>query len=156
MLRELSVGSRGAQMRFVARVRGRVGRLLRRSPPHPESALQELALAFDAQVAFIARNPEVPRRILRWSLETGDGRIHRRIRKTIDYYVTRLSRIVLRAQRQGEIAPAIEPRRAALLLVALVQSFALSVSVGLHSPDHALGEARALFALYLESIVAYP
>jgi len=42
-------------------------RLLKRAPAREESALQELARVFHAQISFVARNPEVSRRMLRWS-----------------------------------------------------------------------------------------
>ncbi len=149
----LKTDSRGAQLRFMARVRGRPGRLVKRGP-HDESALQELAHAVEAHIAFVASHPEVPRRMLRWSLDPGSGRIHRRIRTMMNGCIDRLSRILCRARERGEIRATIEPHAAALLLVCVIQSFAFRMSAGVQSPQHALDEGAAVLALYLEGIAS--
>lgn len=152
-LLQLPQGSHGAQTRFVARVRGRLLRLATRTPPCGQDSLQELERAFFTQVAFIARNPAIPRRMLGW-LREGDVRIQRRIQGVIDRYVARLSGIIERGRREGSIAAGIDPRSAALGFVAMIQGLALATDADSRPREGLFRAAATAFARYRDGVAA--
>lgn len=104
--------SNGGRKRFIARVRGRLSRSVKRAGPG--DPLRELERVFHQQIAFIARHPDVPRRMLSWLAQDGARGLQRRVRKLIGYYTTRLAQIIARARHQGLIRADIEPHAAAI------------------------------------------
>lgn len=146
-LPRLRQDSHGAQTHFIARVRGRLLRLLKRPPAGEQNSLQELEHAFYSQITFIALNPAVPRRMLGW-LRGGDARLQRRIQRVIDHYVSRLSGIIERGKRQGAIRADINPRSAAMRFVDMIQALVLGADAGLHPREGLFRAATTAFALF--------
>ncbi|MCD6673904.1 MAG: hypothetical protein LT106_13765 [Burkholderiaceae bacterium] len=141
--------SRGAQTRGIARVRGHLLRLtMRRSADDPDP-LHELERIFHSLIAFIARNPEVPSRMLRWSAHSGRRRIRRRVQMVSDQFVSRISFIIRRAQAQARIRPDVEPQTAAVLFVGMAQSLALRLFAGFLPRERLHDEASGLLRAYL-------
>ena len=64
--------SRGARERFLYRARGKLLLLLKTRPPGELDALDELERTFTMQASFVARHPDVSRRLLGWLLEGSD------------------------------------------------------------------------------------
>lgn len=152
-LPRLRQDSHGAQAHFIARVRGRLLRVLKRSPTGGENPLQELERAFYSQVTFIALNPAVPRRMLGW-LRDGDARLQRRIQRIIDHYVSRLSGIIEQGKRQGAIRADINPRSAAMRFVAMIQALVHKADAGLHPREGLFRAATTAFALFRADVAA--
>ena len=65
--------SHGGRKRFIARARGQILRSVRRG--EQGDSLRELESAFQQQIAFIARHPDVPRRLLSWLAQDDDGNV---------------------------------------------------------------------------------
>lgn len=143
--------SHGGQTRFIARARGRLLRLARRA--QQDNPLWELEHAFQLQISFIARHPDVPRRLLTWLSQDGDTRLRRRVQAVIDHYAARLARIISRAKHQGLVKAEIQPDSAAMLLIGMIQGFALGIHAGRR--EGWFMEAAKTFALYRASLV-YP
>lgn len=144
----LRLDSHGEQERFIARVRGRVLWLMRRGTRVDREPLDELEQAFRRQVVFMARNREVPTRMLELATADVDGRIQRRIRKTITQYEARLARVIVRGQQVGVVHAAVSPSEEARLLVALIRGLALSMRRDPQSADWYDAEARRIFRAY--------
>jgi hypothetical protein len=144
----LRLDSHGAQDRFIARVRGRVLRLMQRGARVDRAPLEELEQMFRRQVGFMARNREVPRRMLELATGGDDGRIQRRIRKIVEQYEARLARVIARGQRVGLVRAAAEPHEEARLLVALIRGLALRMRRESRSADWYDAEARRIFLAY--------
>ncbi|MDP1901027.1 MAG: hypothetical protein Q8K96_11305 [Rubrivivax sp.] len=144
----LNVDSRGGQSRFISRVRGSLLHRANRVAQRQRNPLQELECAFQLQIAFIARHPEVPERLLGWLAKDGNARIGRRIQTLIDHYASRLSRIIDRARLQGLVRADIDPLAAARLLVSVVQGLATRAQ-GCPDPRDALvSQAASAFAAF--------
>lgn len=141
--------SRGAQTRGIARVRGRLLRLTMRRPVDDPDPVRELERIFHSLVTFIARNPDVPSRMLRWSARSGHRRIRRRVQMVIDQFVSRISFIIRRAQAQARIRPDVEPRTAAVLFVGIAQSLVLRLFAGFLPHEQLQEEAGRLLHVYL-------
>ncbi len=152
-LPRLRQDSHGAQTHFIARVRGRLLRLLKRPTAGGENPLQELERAFYSQITFIALNPAVPRRMLGW-LRGGDARLQRRIQRVIDHYVSRLSGIIEQGKQQGAIRADINPRSAAMRFVAMIQALVLGADTGLHPREGLFRAATSAFALFRADVAA--
>lgn len=90
-------------------MRQRLFWLMRETGRYGENALRELERAFYSHVSFIARHPDVPRRILSWSLQSTDARLRRRVEKVIAHYEFRVIRLITSGQKQGCIRADIEP-----------------------------------------------
>lgn len=138
----------GAQQRALSRARGRLLRMTARQPLERDP-LHELQRVFDSLVSFIARNPDVPLRMLRWSAQSRYARVQRRVRKVIDQFTLRLSLIIRRAQDQALVRQDIEPRDAAVLFVGIAQSLVLRLIAGFLQRERLAVEAARLFELYL-------
>lgn len=151
-LLQLRLDSHGAQGRFISRVRGRLLRLVSRAAQCDQNPLRELERVFCSQVLFIARNPDVPMRMLGWLLESGNDRIRRRIRSIIGCYEAKLSRLLGRAKRQNLVKAEVDPHAAAERFVAMIQGLALSRCVDSHHPEQFLDEAAKIFLVYLNGI----
>lgn len=144
--------SHGAQARGIARVRGHLLRLTMRQPMGEQNPLLELRQIFQSLISFIARNPEVPSRMLRWSARSGHHRIRRRVQMVIDQFTSRISFIIRRAQAQARIRRDVEPHTAAVLFVGIAQSLMLRLFAGFLQREQLRGEANRLFKLYLDGI----
>ena len=114
-----ATASGGGRRRFLARVRGRLLRPVRRGAEG--DPLQELHVAFHRQMAFSARHPDVPRRLLGWLAREGDPGNRRRVQKLVDRFTSRAAWIIARAQRHGTVRPEIDPEEAAIALVGAIQ-----------------------------------
>ncbi len=142
--------STGGRKRYIARVRGTVLRRLGRTgQAHP---LRELERAFQLQIAFIARHPEVPRRLLAWLAQDGDTRLQRRVRKVIDHYAGRLARIIGRARQQGLVRADVEPQAAARRLIRIIQGLTLGIDA--ERRECLLAEAVKAYARYRTELVS--
>ena len=144
----LRLDSHGEQERFIARVRGRVLRLMRRGTRVDREPLEELEQVFRRQVVFMARNREVPTRMLELATAGSDGRIQRRIRRIIEQYEARLARVIARGQQVGVVHAAVSPSEEARLLVGLIRGLALSMRQDPQSADWYDAEARRIFREY--------
>jgi len=140
--------SHGARDRFVSRVRGHLLRRMKSTAQRDRNPLLELERAFKAQAAFIARHPEIPRRLLGWLLQGGDSRIQRRVRKLVGHYESRIVRLIARARLQGSIKADIDPYVAAGVFIGMIQSLAFRLSLNLCQRERVLHEAYARFALF--------
>lgn len=138
--------SRGGRKKFIARVRGR----LLRSIGHVEqdNPLRELESAFQQQIAFIARHPDVPRRLLSWLAQNDDCGLQRRVRMLIANYVGRLARIIALAKQQGLVRADVQPSAAAISLVGVIQGLVLRTPAAPQWREWFLREATEVFALY--------
>ncbi|MDA8258079.1 MAG: hypothetical protein M0Z99_21055 [Betaproteobacteria bacterium] len=138
--------SRGGRKKFIARVRGR----LLRSIGHVEqdNPLRGLENAFQQQIAFIARHPDVPRRLLSWLAQNDDRGLQRRVRMLIANYVGRLARIIARAKQQGLVRADVRPSAAAISLVGVIQGLMLRTPAAPWWREWFLREAAEVFALY--------
>lgn len=140
--------SHGAKDRFVSRARGRLLRLMKHSAQCERNPLLELERAFKIQVLFIARHPEIPRRLLAWVSQSRDSRIQRRIRKVIGHYESRISRLIARARQQGAIKADIDPQVAAGIFIGLIQSLAIRRNLNLCQRKRLLNETFARFSQF--------
>lgn len=148
--------TRGAQVRGIARVRGQLLRLTMRRPVDDPDPVRELERIFHSLVSFIARNPDVPSRMLRWSTRSGHRRIRRRVQMVIDQFVARISFIIKRAQAQARIRPDVEPQTAAVLFVGIAQSLVLRLFAGFLPREQLQDEANRLLQLYLTGMRSAP
>lgn len=114
-----ATASGGGQRRFLARVRGRLMRPAGRAAGG--DPMRELHVAFHRQMAFIARHPEVPLRLLAWLADDARPGIQRRVRRLIDRYTSRLAWIIARAKERGAVGADVDPGNAADVLVGLIQ-----------------------------------
>lgn len=138
--------SHGGRKRFIARVRGRLLRSIKRGGK--DEPLRELESAFQQQITFIARHPDVPRRLLSWLTKEGDPSLQRRVRMLIDYYAARLAQIIARAKQQCLVRADIKPHAAAISLVGVIQGLVLRTHAAPHPREWFLREAAEAFALY--------
>lgn len=138
--------SYGGRTRFIARVRGRLLRLVKFASQGEEDPLRELECVFRLQIAFIARNPEVPQRMLASVLPGSDTRLKRRVKSVIALCVLRLARIIDRARRAGCIKTEVIPREAAVRFVEMIQGLALRVQPD--QPESFIRRASREFAAY--------
>lgn len=143
----LETGDPGGRKRFLERVRGWLWRstLCGGGEDDPLRALES---AFQQQITFIARNPEVPARLLLWLAQEGDRRLQRRVRQIIGYYTARLAGIIARAEQQGLVGEGVDPHAAAISLVGVIQELARRSDAGWQRRESFLREAAAAFALY--------
>ena len=138
--------SHGGRKRFIARARGQLLRAVRRG--EQGDSLRELESAFQQQIAFIARHPDVPRRLLSWLAEDDDRGLQRRVRMLIGHYATRLARIIARAKDQGLVRADVQPSAAAISLVGVIQGLVLRTPAARQRREWFLREAAEAFALY--------
>ena len=138
--------SHGGRKRFIARARGQLLRAVRRG--EQGDSLRELESAFQQQIAFIARHPDVPRRLLSWLAEDDDRGLQRRVRMLIGHYATRLARIIARAKEQGLVRADVQPSAAAISLVGVIQGLVLRTPAARQRREWFLREAAEAFALY--------
>lgn len=141
--------SHTAQAQCISRVRGHLLRLAVRRPVDDQDPLRELQRIFHSLISFVARNPEVPSRMLQWSAQGGHGRIQRRIQVVIEQFTSQISSIIGRAQDQARIRHDLEPLTAAMLFVGIAQSLVLRMLAGVLRREHLRDEADRLFVLYL-------
>lgn len=138
--------SHGGRKRFIARARGQLLRSVRRG--EQGDSLRELESAFQQQIAFIARHPDVPRRLLSWLAQDDDRGLQRRVRMLIGHYATRLARIIARAKEQGLVRADVQPSAAAISLVGVIQGLVLRAPAAPQRKEWFLREAVEAFALY--------
>ncbi len=138
--------SRGGRKRFIARVRGQLLRSVR-CGGHGDP-LRELENAFQRQVAFIARHPDVPRHLLSWLAQDGDLGLQRRVRMLIGHYATSLARIIARAKEQGLVRAEVQPTAAAISLVGVIQKLVLESHAVPQRGESFLRKSVEDFALY--------
>lgn len=138
--------SHGGRKKFIARVRGRLLRSVKRGP------LRELESIFQQQIAFIARHPDVPRRLLSWLAQDGDPGLQRRVRMLISYYATRLTQVIACAEQKGLIRADIKPHAAAISLVGVIQKLVLETHAVPQRGESFLRNAAEAFALYLATL----
>jgi TetR/AcrR family transcriptional regulator len=138
--------SRGGRKRFIARVRGWLLRSVRCG--EQGDSLRELERAFQQQIAFITRHPDVPRRLLSWLAQDDDRGLQQRVRMLIANYVSRLARIIARAKQQGLVRADVQPSAAAISLVGVIQELVLGIPAAPQWREWFLREAAEVFALY--------
>lgn len=146
--------SHGARDRFVSRVRGRLLRLTKYTVQRDRNPLWELERAFKIQAVFIACHPEIPGRLLGWLSQGRDSRMHRRIRKLIGHYESRISRLIARARQQGSVKADIDPQAAASVFIGMIQSLALRVNLNLSQRERLPREALDHFSLFRAAMTA--
>lgn len=117
-----ATASAGGRRRFLARVRGRLMRPAGRSAGG--DAMQELHVVFHRQITFIARHPEVPRRLLAWLADEARPGLQRRVRGLVDHYTRRLTWMIARAKEDGAVRVDVDPEAAATILVGIIQRLA--------------------------------
>lgn len=144
--------SRSGKDRFLSRVRQRLFLLLRDIGGQDECAMRRLERTFRAQVSFIASRPDIPRRILSWSLHSADPRLQRRVRKVVVHYEFRVLRLIAAGQQQGCIRADIEPQAATELFVAMLQSLVLRLPGDHPEPEILARDADRLFSAYRELV----
>lgn len=142
----LETDSHGGRKRFIARARGWLLRLVKRGGKG--DPLRVLESALQQQITFIARHPDVPRRLLSWLAQDGDPGLQRRARMVIGYYATRLAQIIARAERKGLIRADIKPHAAAISLVGVIQKLVLETHAIPQRGESFLRKAAEAFALY--------
>lgn len=155
-LLQLRLDTHGARIRFISRVRGKLLRRVKRTTQWSINPLWKLERVFFSHVAFIARNPDVARRMLGWLLLRDDVRIQRRVQAVVDCYVSRLARIIERARRRDFIRTDISPYFAANYFVSLIQGLVLGKDLGLSARDEIFRKAALAFALYRDWIASPP
>lgn len=143
-----SVASRGRQRRLISRVRGSLLWFANSAARVERDPLRELERVFQIQIAFIARHPDIPARLLGWRAHDDSVHIRRRVQKLIDLHVSRLSRVIDRARQQGLVAADTEPHAAAWLLVGITQGLAIGLELRPDRPDILLAQADSAFAAY--------
>jgi hypothetical protein len=126
--------------------------MLGRAARHEDNPLRVLESAFRFQVAFMAKHPAVPRRLLAWHAQTDDPHVRRRIRRAIGRFEGRIARLILLAGQRGQIAQGIDARTAAALFVGMIQGLALRMNAGFSHPSLLAREADNAFAVYLRGI----
>lgn len=144
--------SNSGRNRLIARVRDR---LLRPSKREGQGdPLRELGDIFHQQITFIARHPDVPRRLLVWLAQDSDRALQRRVRMLIGNFATRQARIIGRARQQGLIRADIEPYAAAMGLVGVTQQLVLETCITPQPMESFLRKASVAFACYLAALGA--
>lgn len=138
--------SHGGRKRFIARVRGRLLRSVKSEGK--DDPLRELESVFQQQIAFIARHPDVPKRLLSWLAQHCDPRLQRRVRMLIGYYAARLTQVIARAQQKGLIRADIKPHAAAISLVGVIQKLVLETHAVPQWGESFRRKAAEAFALY--------
>lgn len=138
--------SHGGRKRFIARVRGRLLRSFKSG--RKDDPLRELESVFQQQITFIARHPDVPRRLLSWLAQDRDPGLQRRVRMLIGYFVTRLAQVIARAEQKGLIRAGIKPHAAAISLVGVIQKLVLETHAVPQRGESFLRKAAEAFALY--------
>lgn len=138
--------SHGGRKKFIATVRGRILRSVKRGGK--DDPLRELENVFQQQVAFIARHPDVPRRLLSWLARDGDPGLQRRVRMVIGYYAARLTQIIARAKQQGQVRADVNPDAAAISLVGVIQKLVLETHAVPQRGESFLRKAAEAFTLY--------
>lgn len=144
--------SHGGRKRFIARARGPLLRSIRRGRGE-DDPLRELESAFQRQVTFIARHPDVSSRLLSWLVQDGDPGLQRRVRLIIGFYATHLSKIIVRAKQQGLVRANIKPDVAAIALVDVIQKLVLESYTAPPRADSFLRKATEAFAQYRAALV---
>lgn len=144
--------SHGGRKRFIARVRGRLLRSVKRGGK--DDPLRELESTFQQQITFIARHPDVPRRLLSWLAQDDDRGLQRRVGMLIGHYATRLARIIARAKKQGLVRADVKPSAAAISLVDVIQGLVLRIQAAPQRREWVLREAAETFALYRATLAA--
>jgi hypothetical protein len=142
--------SHGGRKRFIARVRGRLLRSIKRGGEN--DPLRELESALQQQITFIAGHPDVPKRLLSWLAQGGDSGLQRRVRMVIGYYATHLAQIIARAEQKGLIRADIKPHAAATSLVGVIQKLVLETHAIPQRGESFLRKATEAFALYLAAL----
>lgn len=142
--------SRSGRKRFMARVGGRLLRSVKRG--REGDPLRELESAFQQQITFIARHPDVPTRLLSWLAQDDDPGLQRRVRMLIGYYATKLAQIIARAKQHGLIRADIKPHAAAISLVGVIQKLVLGRYATPTRAESFLRKASEAFALYLAAL----
>jgi TetR/AcrR family transcriptional regulator len=140
--------------RFLSRVRQQLFSLMRETGLYGEDGLRELERTFYSHVSFIARHPEIPRRILTWCLQGDDARLRRRVQKVVTHYEYRVVRLITKGQKQGCIRPDLEPRAATGLFVGMLQNLVLRLPADRFQPEVLLRDANRLFSAYAELVRA--
>ena len=142
--------SHGGRKRFIARVRGQLLRSIKRGGGN--DPLRELESALQQQITFIARHPDVPKRLLSWLAQDGDSGLRRRVRMVIGYYATHLAQIIARAEQKGLIRADIKPHAAATSLVGVIQKLVLETYAAPKRGESFPRKATEAFALYLAAL----
>lgn len=153
-LLQLRLDTHGARVRFISRVRGKLLRRIKRTVQWNANPLQELEHVFFSHVAFIARNPDIARRMLDWLSWRDDARVQRRVQEVVDCYASRLAQKIECARHQGFIRTDISPNFAANFFVSLIQGLALGKDTGLSARDEIFRKAAHAFALYRDWMAA--
>jgi TetR/AcrR family transcriptional regulator len=153
-LLQLRLDTHGARVRFISRLRGKLLRRVKRSTQWNVNPLQELEHVFFSHVSFIARNPDVARRMLAWLLPRGDVRIRRRVQAVVDCYASHLARRIEYARQQGFIRAGISPYFAANFFVSLIQGLVLGKEAGLFARDEIFRKTAHAFAVYRNGLAA--
>lgn len=143
-----SMASHGRQRRLISRVRGSLLWSMDSAVRGEQDPLRELERVFHLQIAFIARHPDIPARLLGWRAHDDSAHIRRCVQKLIDLHVSRLSRVIDRARDQGLVSAETEPQAAAYLLVGLVQGLAIEVDLRPDRSEVLLARAPSAFATY--------
>lgn len=138
--------SHGGRKRLIARVRGRLLRSVRSGGN--DDPLRELESVFQQQIAFIARHPDVPWRLLSWLAQDDDRGLQRRVRILIGHYATRLAQVIARAKQKGLIRADVKPHAAAISLVGVIQKLVLETNAVPQRGESFLWKAAEAFALY--------
>lgn len=138
--------SHGGRKKFIARVRGRLLRPVGRVGA--DDPLGELERTFHRQMAFIARHPDVPRRLMSWLAQDDDPGLQRRVRTLIGHYASRLARTIARARQLGLVRADVDPHAAACSLVGLIQGLVLGTEAAPQRKEWLLRHAAAVFAVY--------
>lgn len=147
-LLQLRLDTHGARVRFISRIRGNMLRRVKRTAQWNANPLQELEQMFFSHVAFIARNPDVARRMLGWLIVCGDVRIQRRVQAVVDCYTSRLAQRIERARCQDFIRADISPHFAANFFISLIQGLVPGKSAGLTARNELFRKAAQTFVLY--------
>lgn len=143
---------RSGKDRFLSRARQQLFLLLRDAGRQEECTIRRLERTFHAHVSFIATRPDIPRRILSWSLHSADTRLRRRVRKVVLHYELRVNRLIAEGQQQGCIREDIEPRAATSLFVSMLQNLVLRLPDDRLEPEVLVQDANRLFRTYIELI----
>lgn len=151
---QCNLDCRHGRDRFLSRVRQQLFSFVRETGRYGEDGLRELERAFYSHVSFIARHPEVPRRILAWGLQGDDARLRRRVQKVVAHYEYRVVRLITKGQQQGCIRPDLEPRAATALFVGMLQNLVLRLPADRFQPEALLKEANRLFSGYMKLVRA--
>jgi len=89
-----------------------------------------------------------------WERSSYDGQVARTMRLRYVEWRQRLMRLLRRAQREGDVAPAVDIGNAAEALVALVDGIGVEVTLGVQNIPPA--RQKAMFELWLETVLTKP